>query len=126
MIRLPLILLLGALIYFALPYLKPKVEEVEEPQLTEAEILEQNWVDSIYNVLTEDERIGQTFMIRAHSDKGRDYVQKVMDLVKTYRVGGLCFFQGTPEKQGDLECASRRQVSAFLDNSLWVRFRIID
>jgi len=103
MIRLPIVLAVGALIYFAFPYLQPKVEETPEvPQLTEAEILEQNWVDSIYNVLTEDERIGQTMMIRAHSDKGRDYEQKVMDLVKTYRVGGLCFFQGTPRRQAEL------------------------
>jgi len=104
MIRLPIVLALGALLYFAFPYLKPAAEEIpaEVIQLTAAEIQEQNWVDSIYNVLSEDERIGQTFMLRAHSDKGRDYEQKVMELVKTYSVGGLCFFQGTPRRQAEL------------------------
>mgnify|MGYP000483125278 CR=1 FL=1 len=103
MIRLPIVLAVGALLYFAFPYLKPEVEEIPaEDTLTEAEIQEQIWVDSIYNTLTEDERIGQTFMIRAHSNKGLDHEQKVMGLVKDYHVGGLCFFQGTPRKQAEL------------------------
>jgi beta-N-acetylhexosaminidase len=60
------------------------------------------WVDSIYNVMTDDERIGQLFMIRAHSDKGEDHVREVAKFINTYHVGGLCFFQGTPEKQASL------------------------
>ena len=30
---------------------------------------EAKWVDSVFNALTEEERIGQLFMLRAHSDK---------------------------------------------------------
>ncbi|MCS6928523.1 MAG: serine hydrolase [Saprospiraceae bacterium] len=60
---------------------------------------ESQWVDSVFQALTPAERIGQLFMIRAHSDKGPDYEQKVADLIQKYRVGGLCFFQGTPERQ---------------------------
>ncbi len=57
------------------------------------------WVDSVFQKLTPDERLGQLFMIRAHSDKGEDHIAKVEQLLKTYHVGGLCFFQGTPDKQ---------------------------
>lgn len=60
------------------------------------------WVDSVFNTLSADERIGQLFMIRAHSDKGPEYEHQVEDLIRTYRVGGLCFFQGTPERQAEL------------------------
>lgn len=60
------------------------------------------WVDSMFNTLSADERIGQLFMIRAHSDKGPEYEHQVEDLIRTYRVGGLCFFQGTPERQAEL------------------------
>lgn len=56
------------------------------------------WVDSVFNSLTPDERIGQLFMIRAHSDLGADHIQSVKNQIKKYKVGGLCFFQGTPEK----------------------------
>lgn len=60
---------------------------------------EKVWVDSIYNSMSEDERIGQLFMIRAHSDLGPDHVAKVERLVKDYQVGSMCFFQGSPEEQ---------------------------
>lgn len=66
------------------------------------QILETNWVDSIYARLTIKERIGQLFMIRAHSDKGPAYEQYVADQIKEFGVGGLCFFQGTPRHQAEL------------------------
>ena len=63
---------------------------------------EYKWVDEVFELMSEDERIGQLMMIRAHSDKGPAHVAKVERLVKDYNVGGLCFFQGTPEKQAEL------------------------
>ncbi len=60
------------------------------------------WVDKTFNTLTEDEKIGQLFMIRAHSDKGSEHIKSIENLIKDYKVGGLCFFQGTPEKQVEL------------------------
>ncbi len=63
---------------------------------------EQRWVNSIFDKMTPDERLGQLFMIRAHSDKGPDHIAKVEAMIKQFHVGGLCFFQGTPEKQAKL------------------------
>lgn len=63
---------------------------------------EDRWVDSIFNAMTPDERLGQLFMIRAHSDKGPDHIAGVEKLIRDFHVGGLCFFQGTPEKQVEL------------------------
>ena len=63
---------------------------------------EKKWVDSVFNEMTDDERLGQLFMIRAHSDLGQDHINEVKRLIQTYQVGGLCFFQGTPEKQAEL------------------------
>ena len=60
---------------------------------------EDRWVDSVFNALDADERLGQLFMIRAHSDKGPEHVAQVEAQIKKYKVGGLCFFQGTPDKQ---------------------------
>ncbi|MCR9099056.1 MAG: beta-N-acetylhexosaminidase, partial [bacterium] len=60
------------------------------------------WADSMYNTMTETERLGQLFMIRAHSDLGPEHVQSVEAQIKKYKVGGLCFFQGTPERQVEL------------------------
>ncbi|MCB0644587.1 MAG: beta-N-acetylhexosaminidase, partial [Phaeodactylibacter sp.] len=60
------------------------------------------WVDSVFRQMTADERIGQLFMIRAHSDRGPEHVAAVKQLVREYHVGGLCVFQGTPEGHAEL------------------------
>ena len=63
---------------------------------------EKHWVDSVFNAMTEDERLGQLFVARAHSNLGPDHVAAVKRIIKTYHVGGLCFFQGSPARQIDL------------------------
>ena len=35
---------------------------------------EYKWVDAVFELMSEDERIGQLMMIRAHSDKGPAHV----------------------------------------------------
>ncbi len=68
------------------------------------------WVDSVYKSMGIDEKIGQLFIIRAHSDLGDDHIKSVQDQIKKYHVGGLCFFQGTPSKQATLT-AQYQQLS---------------
>lgn len=60
------------------------------------------WVDSVFNRMTTNEKIGQLFMIRAHSNLGQKHIKEVKRQIREYHVGGLCFFQGTAEKQADL------------------------
>jgi beta-N-acetylhexosaminidase len=62
----------------------------------------QHWVDSVFNSMSFDEKLGQLFMIRAHSNKDAAYEEMVAQQIRDYQVGGLCFFQGTPEKQASL------------------------
>ncbi len=61
-----------------------------------------DWTDSVFNSLTEDQRIAQLMVIRAHSNLGADHVAKVVDDIKKYNVGALCFFQGGPVRQANL------------------------
>jgi beta-glucosidase-like glycosyl hydrolase/CubicO group peptidase (beta-lactamase class C family) len=63
---------------------------------------ENQWIDSVYNQFTLDEKIGQLFMIRAHSNLGEDHIRSVKNQIREYHVGGLCFFQGTAEEQARL------------------------
>ena len=60
------------------------------------------WVSKQFKKLSEDEKIAQLMVIRAHSNLGADHVQQVTDLIKKYNVGGLCFFQGGPVRQANL------------------------
>ena len=63
---------------------------------------QQDWVDSVYNSLTPSQRIAQLFIIRAYSNKDGEYEKNLASLIRQTNVGGLCFFQGTPEKQAEL------------------------
>jgi beta-N-acetylhexosaminidase len=73
-----------------------------DPALDSIQQEERQWVDSVYACMSTDERIGQLFMIRAHSNKGAAYEAEVARQISAYAVGGLCFFQGTPRRQVEL------------------------
>jgi len=62
----------------------------------------QLWVDSVYAKMSDEERVGQLLMIRAHSNLGPRHIAAIKEFVSEYHVGGLCFFQGTPQRQKEL------------------------
>jgi beta-N-acetylhexosaminidase len=61
-----------------------------------------DWTDSVFNSLTEDQKIAQLMVIRAHSNLGPDHVASVVNDIQKYNVGALCFFQGGPIRQASL------------------------
>lgn len=60
------------------------------------------WVDSVFKTLSKEEKIAQLMVIRAHSNLGPEHVQQVTDLIRKYNVGALCWFQGGPVRQANL------------------------
>jgi beta-glucosidase-like glycosyl hydrolase len=60
------------------------------------------WVDSVYNSLSETERIGQLFMVAAYSGGENANQPKIEQLVKSRQIGGVIFMQGTPEAQAKM------------------------
>ncbi len=60
------------------------------------------WVDSVFNSLTADQRIAQLFIIRAFSDRDSVYNDSLINLVRRWNPGGVCFFKGTPYRQASL------------------------
>jgi beta-glucosidase-like glycosyl hydrolase/CubicO group peptidase (beta-lactamase class C family) len=57
------------------------------------------WSDSVLKTLNLKECIAQTMMIPAWSNKGPEHIAQVEELVASYRVGGIIFFQGDPLSQ---------------------------
>jgi|WetSurMetagenome_2_1015567.scaffolds.fasta_scaffold00001_120 beta-N-acetylhexosaminidase len=60
------------------------------------------WVDSILNKLTPEQKIAQCIWIAGWSDKDISHEVDVADKIRKYGIGGIVFFQGTPEKQAEL------------------------
>ncbi len=60
---------------------------------------QERWVDSILTSMTIDQKVGQLFMINAYSNRDDKHELYIDRLIKKYKIGGLIFFQGTPEKQ---------------------------
>jgi len=70
--------------------------------LVSGQVSKESWVNSKMEAMSLDEKIGQLFTIRAHSNLGPDHIRSVKEQIKKYKVGGLCFFQGSPDKQAEL------------------------
>ena len=87
------------------------------------------WVDSVFQTLSLEEKIGQLFIIRAHTDLGEEHYNAVRSQIKKYKVGGLCFFQGTPAKQAEMTAEYQRMsqvpmlVSMDAEWGLGMRFK---
>ncbi|WP_223808677.1 glycoside hydrolase family 3 N-terminal domain-containing protein [Rufibacter hautae] len=63
---------------------------------------EQHWVDSVYQSLTPDQRLGQLFMVAAYSNKPQSHIREIENLITQYGIGGVMFMQGGPVRQAKL------------------------
>ena len=75
---------------------------VQAQFFTTSNLVEKQWVDSVYNALTPQQRIGQLFMLRANSDVDSVEIRELSRLIREYNIGGLCFFKGGPYRQAIL------------------------
>ncbi|MFT5750045.1 MAG: beta-N-acetylhexosaminidase [Ancylomarina sp.] len=57
------------------------------------------WADSIMSGMNQEQRIAQLFMVAAYSNKASAEKKKILNLIEKYEIGGLIFFQGTPQEQ---------------------------
>jgi len=59
-------------------------------------------VDSVYNQMNIDQRIGQLFMVAAYSNKNEKHAKAIESLIENQKIGGVIFFQGGPIRQAKL------------------------
>ena len=63
---------------------------------------QKKWVDSIYEDMTLEEKIGQLFMVQVFSDKGIAHKNEILQLIKEQHIGGVIFSKGGPVRQAKL------------------------
>jgi beta-N-acetylhexosaminidase len=74
----------------------------KDPLQTKDKEAQEKWVDNILNNMTNEEKIGQLFMVQAYSTNDTVNEKLVEELIQKYHAGNLIFMQGTPEKQAEL------------------------
>ena len=65
-------------------------------------IVQNRWVDSVYNSLSTKQKIGQLFMIQVFSEENNINKSKLINIIKDYQVGGVIFSKGGPIRQANL------------------------
>lgn len=88
----------------------------------------QRWVDSVYEQLSMDERIGQCFMLPAYT-AGKDYnMDTVLRLIREGKAGGVIFFKGSPTAQvswtNKIQQASKVKTMIAIDGEWGLSMRI--
>ena len=76
--------------------------QTKDPLLTKDKKAQEKWVNNILNKMTNEEKIGQLFIVQAYSTNDTINEKLVEELIQKYHAGSLIFMQGTPQKQAEL------------------------
>ena len=71
----------------------------QNPLITSDKIEQEVWVDSIYNSLSIDQKIGQLFTIWVATKQGPEKMDEVSSIIKKNHLGGLIFSLGNINDQ---------------------------
>ena len=63
---------------------------------------QKKWVDSIYENMTLQEKLGQLFMVDIFSSDPKSKSDKIKNLITNYHLGGIIFSKGGPVRQAKL------------------------
>ena len=73
-----------------------------DPLRTKDDQAQTRWVDSLYNSMNLDQKIGQLFMVQVFSLHTAKQQKPIKDLIKKYHIGGIIFSKGSPVAQAKL------------------------
>ncbi|MBS1510069.1 MAG: serine hydrolase [Bacteroidetes bacterium] len=95
----------------------------------------QHWADSVYNTLSNEERIAQLMVVRLSTYDAKTKTVTFFDslvtaLIKQYNIGGICLFQGSPVKQAtiinNLQAQTKTPILMCIDAEWGVGMRMTD
>lgn len=90
------------LILFLLFFLQTTAQ-YQPKNLNKAELkAARNWVDETYNSLTQDQKLGQLFIVAMYTNKGDDFINNVRNIVVNEQIGGLILMQDDAVKEINL------------------------
>lgn len=60
------------------------------------------WVDKTYNSLSQDEKLGQLFIVALYTNKGEEHISQVRNIVLNDKIGGLILMQDDAAREINL------------------------
>ena len=108
--QLPLSSIPRLFLLFLLFFGKSFAQESPNPLIAQDFELQKEWVDSIYNQMSLQEKVGQLFMVAAYSDEKQADTAKISKLIEEYHIGGLVFSKGGPLRQAKLNNAYQEKA----------------
>lgn len=87
-----------------------------------------HWVDSVFNRMSLDERIGQLFMVIADPKSDSRNMQRLMRFIHEMKIGGILFHKDNPVTQAEitnrLQKVSRIPIMVSLDGEWGLSMRL--
>ncbi|MDR2498411.1 MAG: serine hydrolase [Tannerellaceae bacterium] len=88
----------------------------------------QHWVDSVFDAMSYDERIGQVFMVIADPSPDERNMRKMITYMDSIHIGGVLFSKGMPAAQAEItnrmQAASRVPLLVALDGEWGLSMRL--
>lgn len=61
-----------------------------------------DWVDKTYSSLSQDEKLGQLFIVALYTNKGEEFINQIRNIVKNDKIGGLILMQDDAAREINL------------------------
>ncbi|WP_343681529.1 glycoside hydrolase family 3 protein [Chryseobacterium arthrosphaerae] len=89
---------------FIVALISPKLNAQYQPKNTTADDLKKakQWVDKTYRNLSQDEKLGQLFIVALYTNKGEDYISQIRNIVTNDKIGGLILMQDDAAREINL------------------------
>ena len=87
------------LLSLILPFVSAQSQSVPNLYVSVNEAKMLHWVDSVFDRMSDDERIGQLFMVIAEPSTETYNVNKLLNLIHNQKIGGVLFHKGDPDSQ---------------------------
>lgn len=89
---------------FIAALISPRINAQYQPKNTSKEDLKkaQQWVEKTYKNLSQDEKLGQLFIVALYTNKGEDYINQVRNIVTNDKIGGLILMQDDAAREINL------------------------
>lgn len=88
---------------FILIFSLKSTAQYQPKNLSKSDLKKANdWVDKTYSSLSQDEKLGQLFIVALYTNKGEDFINNVRNIVINEKIGGIILMQDDAEREINL------------------------